>query len=240
MDTRDLEYVLAINVHGGIGRAAVAMGVTQPALTKAVKRIEMQLGLRLFERSARGMSPTSAGELFIDRARLIHRDYEDTLKQMRAVQSGTQGVLSLGYSPSVPDAMVLDACRQLIIDRPAAQLRLRRMLAPALLDLLTEGSLDLAMAPVPKQGAEEFAVRELFNDRLTVIADEAHTAAAQAKAEARRSGGARLAVAGFPRHRAATSGCRVSQARPTTAYLADRDRLQQAPHSLTLFGVRNC
>ncbi|MFM0161192.1 MULTISPECIES: LysR family transcriptional regulator [Paraburkholderia] len=174
METRDLEYVLAINTYGGIGRAATAMGVTQPALTKAVKRIEAQLGLRLFERSARGMSPTSAGALFIDRARLIHRDYEDVLKEMRAIQSGTQGVLSLGCSPSVPDAMVLDACRQLVMDRPAAQLRLRRMLAPALLDLLAEGSLDLVMAPVPKQRAADFVVRELFNDRLTVIADQAH------------------------------------------------------------------
>jgi DNA-binding transcriptional LysR family regulator len=82
--------------------------------------------------------------------------------------------LSLGYSPSVPDAMVLEACRQLVMDRPAAQLRLRRMLAPGLLDLLAEGSLDLVMAPVPKQRAAEFVVRELFNDRLTVIADEAH------------------------------------------------------------------
>ncbi|SEK11772.1 LysR family transcriptional regulator [Paraburkholderia diazotrophica] len=174
METRDLEFILAIHAHGGIGRAAAALGITQPALTKAVKRLEAEVGLRLFERSARGMSPTSAGALFIERIRAIHRDYEDVLTQMRAIQSGTQGILSLGYSPSVSDAIVLDACRQLILDRPAAQIRLRRMLAPDLLDLLTEGSLDLVVAPVPKQRAEEFVVRELFTDVLTVIADEKH------------------------------------------------------------------
>lgn len=172
METRDFEFVLAIHAHGGVGRAAAALGITQSALTKAVKRLESQLGLRLFERSPRGMSPTSAGEMFIDRIRILHRDYADLLTQMQAIQSGTQGILQFGYSPSVPDTIVLDACRQLIADRPAAQIRLRRMLAPGLFDLLAQGALDLVVAPVPGHRAAEFVVRDLFADVLTVVADE--------------------------------------------------------------------
>ena len=174
METRDLEYILAVHAHGGIGRAADALGISQPALTKAVRRVESQLGVTLFERSARGMSPTSAGLQFIDRARIIHRDVEDARKEMRGIQSGTQGVVSLGYTSSISDATVFDACRQLVQDRPAARLRLHRMMAPGLLDLLQEGTLDLVIAPVPTQRADQFVARALFDDPLTVVADESH------------------------------------------------------------------
>jgi len=165
METRDLEYLLSVDTHHSIGRAAEALGLSQPAMTKAIQRVEAQVGLPLFERTANGMSPTQAGALFIERARRIQLEYEDALKEMRGIRTGQQGVLRLGYSPSMPDALVLGACRQLVRERPAARLRLRRRLA---------GELDLAIAPVPRQRVTEFTVVELFNDRLAVVADEAH------------------------------------------------------------------
>jgi DNA-binding transcriptional LysR family regulator len=174
METRDLEYVLAVSTLGGIGRAAESLGISQPALTKAIQRVEAQIGLPLFERTARGMSATQAGAAFIDRARRIQLEYDDALKEMRDMRTGEQGVLRLGYSPSMPNPLVLGACRQLMTERPVARLRLVRKLARDLMDLLLEGELDLAIAPVPQQRAGDFVVRELFPDRLAVVADSAH------------------------------------------------------------------
>ncbi|CAG4889386.1 HTH-type transcriptional regulator TdfR [Paraburkholderia saeva] len=102
METRDLDYLLAVDEHGGIGKAAEALGMSQPALTKAIQRVEAQTGLALFQRTAHGVAPTQAGSLFLARARRIALEYEDALKEMRALRSGEQGVLSLGYSPTVP------------------------------------------------------------------------------------------------------------------------------------------
>ncbi|MDF3833814.1 LysR family transcriptional regulator [Cupriavidus basilensis] len=174
METRDLEYVLAVSTHGGIGRAAETLGISQPALSKAVQRVEAQIGLPLFERTANGMTPTQAGTQFIERARRIRLEYEDALKEMQGMRTGEQGVLRLGYSPSIPNPLVLDACRRLIKERPVARLRLRRRLARELMDLLLAGELDLVIAPVPGQQASEFAVEEMFDDRLVVVADETH------------------------------------------------------------------
>ncbi|MGO4329970.1 LysR family transcriptional regulator [Cupriavidus sp. 2TAF22] len=174
METRDLEYVLAVSAHGGIGRAAETLGISQPALSKAVQRVEAQIGLPLFERTANGMVPTQAGVQFMERARRIRLEYDDAIKEMQGVRTGEQGILRLGYSPSMPNALVLEACRQLVRERPVAKLRLRRRLARELMDLLIAGELDLAVAPVPMQRASEFAVQELFDDRLVVVADEAH------------------------------------------------------------------
>lgn len=174
METRDLDYLLAVDEHGGIGRAAEALGMSQPALTKAIQRVEAQTGLALFQRTANGVAPTQAGSLFLARARRIALEYEDALKEMHAIRSGEQGVLSLGYSPTVPAALVLGACRQLLKERPAARLRLRRRLARDLADLLVAGELDLIVAPEPKPDAQELSFVELFRDSLSVLADDSH------------------------------------------------------------------
>lgn len=174
METRDLDYLLSVEKYGGIGKAADALGISQPALTKAIQRMESQVGLPLFERTKNGVLPTVAGALFIARARKIALEYEDALKEMRAIRSGDQGVLRVGYSPTVPNALVLGACRQLMKERPAARLRLRRRLARDLMDLLATGELDLAVAPEPQEDAGEFSAIALFRDTLSVLADEAH------------------------------------------------------------------
>jgi len=172
METRDLEYILAVAAHGGIGRAAEALGISQPALTKAVQRVEAQAGLPLFERTANGMTATYAGARFLERAQRIRLEYEDGIKEMLGIRTGEQGVLRVGYSPSIPGGVILGACQQLMRERPVARLRLRRRLARDLLDLLAAGELDLAVAPV--QASTDFAVEPLFDDRLVVVADEGH------------------------------------------------------------------
>ncbi|SMG00647.1 LysR family transcriptional regulator [Burkholderia singularis] len=174
METRDIDYLLAVERHGSIGKAADALGLSQPALTKAIQRIEAQLGLTLFERTASGVIATPAGTQFIVRARRIALEYDDALKEAQAIRSGELGMVRIGYSPTVPNALVLGACRRLIGERPAAKLRLRRRLAHDLFDLLAAGELDLAIAPEPTDDTEGFDVAPLFQDRLFVLADAAH------------------------------------------------------------------
>ncbi|MET1534164.1 LysR family transcriptional regulator [Burkholderia sola] len=174
METRDLEYLLAVERHGSIGKAADALGLSQPALTKAMQRLEAQIGATLFERTGTGVTPTSVGAQFLVRARRIALEYDDAMKEMRAICGGEQGLVRVGYSPTVPNALVLGTCRQLITERPAARIRLRRRLARELLDLLMTGELDLVVAPEPLQTHDAFNVVELFRDRLSVLADHNH------------------------------------------------------------------
>ncbi|WP_322050043.1 LysR family transcriptional regulator [Paraburkholderia bannensis] len=174
METRDLDYLLEVQRCGGIGKAAEALGMSQPALTKAIKRIESEVGLALFHRSPNGVALTPGGTVFVERARRIALEYEDALKELRAIQTGEQGILRVGYSPTVPDSIVLRACRQLMNERPAARLRLRRRLANDLFALMSGGELDMAVAPEPPDVGREFATVPLFNDRLHVMADESH------------------------------------------------------------------
>jgi len=174
METRDLDYLLEVHRCGGIGKAAEALGMSQPALTKAIKRIESEVGLTLFHRSANGVTLTPGGTVFLERARRIALEYDDALKELRAIQTGEQGILRVGYSPTLPDNIVLHACRQLMNERPAARLRLRRRLADDLFALLRAGELDMAVAPEPPDLNKEFVMVPLFRDRLHVMVDESH------------------------------------------------------------------
>lgn len=65
---RGLRSVLAIRAHGSVGRAAMALHLSQPAVTRALRSTEDELGIALFERAARGMLPTPAGRLLAERA----------------------------------------------------------------------------------------------------------------------------------------------------------------------------
>jgi len=174
METRDLDYLLAVQQYGGIGRAAEELGISQPAVTKAIQRMEATVGVPLFERTVHGVTPTEAGALFIARARTITLAYDDALKEMRALRGGELGMVRLGYSPTVPSALVLGACRQLMGERPAAHLRLRRRLARDLMDLLVAGELDMVIAPQPQHDAGAISIVPLFHDALSILADEAH------------------------------------------------------------------
>lgn len=174
METRDIDYVLAVSTYGGIGRAAEVLGLSQPALSKAIQRVEAMTGLPLFERTALGMSPTQAGAMFIHRAKRIRLEYEDAMKEMRGLKSGEQGILRIGYSPSIPTGLIVSACRQLMKERPVARLRMSRRFARELLDMVNDGDLDLAIVPLPETHPAHFRVWPLFSDRLAVLADEAH------------------------------------------------------------------
>ncbi|MCP3727512.1 LysR family transcriptional regulator [Paraburkholderia sp. CNPSo 3272] len=174
METRDLDYLLAVQAHGSIGKAAESLGMSQPALTKAIRRVEAQARLALFERTPSGVTPTPAGSLFLARARRIALEYEDALKEMEALRRGEQGLLRIGYSPTVPGSLVLGACRQLMIERPAAKLRLRRRLARDLGELMFAGELDLIVAPQLSDDDGDCEFVELFHDSLVVLADNGH------------------------------------------------------------------
>lgn len=91
METRDLEYVLAVEAHGGIGRAAEALDMTQPALTKAVQRVEAQLGVPLFERTTLGMRVTQAGAVFLERARRIGWNMKTRSRKCAASRPANKG-----------------------------------------------------------------------------------------------------------------------------------------------------
>ncbi|WP_326835473.1 LysR family transcriptional regulator [Amycolatopsis rhabdoformis] len=100
MERRQLEYFVAIVEHGGFTHAARALRVAQPSLSRAIAKLEHELGVALFHRVGRNAVLSSAGESMADRARLVLRDLDAMRAAAQAVGSGLAGRVDVAATSS--------------------------------------------------------------------------------------------------------------------------------------------
>ena len=100
MDLSQVRYFNAVARHGSFSAAAKALGVTQPGLTKAVRRLEASLDCTLFQRLPRGVALTQQGQALLRHASLLEVQIEDARKEVRALAGGAFGELRIGAGPS--------------------------------------------------------------------------------------------------------------------------------------------
>ena len=91
-----MKYFLAIAREGQVTRAAKQLNMEQPPLSRQLKLMEEELGVRLFDRTSKRLKLTEAGELLRQRAEILLAQFEETLKEVKETEEGVRGVLSLG------------------------------------------------------------------------------------------------------------------------------------------------
>jgi DNA-binding transcriptional LysR family regulator len=99
VELRNLEYFLAVVEHGSLRAAAQQLGVTQPALTKAVRRLEDSFGVLLFERRARGVALTTYGSALVRHARDLRSSVRAAWDELGALRTGSAGLVRVGRAP---------------------------------------------------------------------------------------------------------------------------------------------
>lgn len=171
---RDIEYFLTLAELGHMGRAAAAHGVTQPALSKSLGRLEKETGLTLFERSSRRIWLSASGRAFVEHARLLYAQYQDALQNTSALQAGAAGILRIGATAVTLDSIVAPALRWLMPKRPALKVSLTTGLSDALFEQLRHGSLDLVIAPLYGDGIGELDHQVLMQDTMKIVASKTH------------------------------------------------------------------
>lgn len=174
MRLEDLRYFVAVAEDGHVGRAAQRLGVSQPALTKGVQRLEQGLGLQLFERGPKGMALTSVGAVFFDRARQLCLGLDEAVQEAGDLHLGAIGTIRVGVSPVFADHLVCSTFTELLRQRPGAKARLSIHLNDALAASLRLGDLDLAVHALDDTPADDLEQRQLFSDELCVVLREGH------------------------------------------------------------------
>lgn len=96
MDIRQLKYFLAIAQEGQVTRAAKRLNMEQPPLSRQLKLMEEELGVRLFDRTAKHLRLTDAGELLRQKAEKLLIHFDEALREVKEIEDGVRGVLSLG------------------------------------------------------------------------------------------------------------------------------------------------
>lgn len=100
MELRHLRYFVAVADHGGISHAAERLNIAQPAVSRQIRDLELELGFDLLSREGRRVVLTDAGRAFAERARAILRDTVDATEAARRVADGMAGTLRVGFLES--------------------------------------------------------------------------------------------------------------------------------------------
>src|SRR5580765_7023424 len=101
MDLRQVEYVLAVVERGSFTKAAASMDVSQPSLSDGIRRLEAELGVRLFHRLGRSVELTDAGRAFVGPARRLTRDREAVFESVATVRDLHGGTLDIVALPTL-------------------------------------------------------------------------------------------------------------------------------------------
>ena len=174
LNLRDIDYFLAVARTGLMAQAAQECGVTQPALTKAVQRLEAEFALQLFERTGRGMRLSSAGARFHEQALRLQVDYEDTkvlANEMRALRSG---LLRIGVTEATAGNLVVPSLVALIPDRPGLRIELHMGRSDAMASAVRAGDVDLALVPSYPGRRHEGDQTLIADDPLLPVSRAAH------------------------------------------------------------------
>src|SRR6478736_421161 len=97
MDLRHFRYFQAIAEELSFSRAALRLNVVQPALSRAIKELEAEMGAQLFTRTRRIVSLTAAGKTLLNETSLMFERLDQTIRRVRRAAAGQVGELRLGY-----------------------------------------------------------------------------------------------------------------------------------------------
>ena len=156
MDLKQLEYFVRVAELGSFTRAAQALNIAQPALSRQVRLLEVELRQNLLLRNGRGATPTQAGQLLLEHGRGILHQVERTREELARVRSGLSGRVALGLPPSVARMLTVPLTRAFRTRMPEAQLSISEGLSSAMQENLQNGRLDIAVLynPTQVQGIE--------------------------------------------------------------------------------------
>lgn len=170
----DIDYFLAVAEEGQVRKAALKLGVSQPAITKGLQRLEKALGFELFERSVRGMTLTKVAEQFRQRTAGVRGVLHDAVKEATDLHLGALGLLRVGVSPLYAQQLFVPAFVQLHRQRPAASVRASVHLNDELWRLLRQGELDMTISSLPAVVPDDLEVTPLMQDDVCMVARAGH------------------------------------------------------------------
>lgn len=168
MDLKQLEYFVRVAELGSFTRAAMALDVAQPALSRQVRLLEVELRQNLLVRNGRGAVPTEAGRLLLEHGRGILHQVERAREELGRVRGALAGRVAIGLPPSVARVLTVPLTRAFRQHLPEASLSISEALSVTMIDWLRTGRLDMAVlynAPP----IEEIASQPLEDEELLLV-----------------------------------------------------------------------
>ncbi len=173
MDLKQIEYFVRVAELGSFTRASVMLNIAQPALSRQVRLLEVELRQTLLVRNGRGATPTEAGKMLLEHGRGILHQVERAREDLGRVRGGLAGRVAVGMPTSVAKVLTVPLIRAFKQRMPEATLSISEGLSVAMSDALVMGRLDIALLynPLP---APELELTELLQEDMVLVQNEAH------------------------------------------------------------------
>lgn len=174
---RQLHLLVVLEDCGSIVRAAAQLHMSQSAATQALAEFERVVGMRLFDRHARGIRPTPAGHALTSAARSAMAGLAEAAESLAAIRQGAATALRLGAIPAAAYALVSGLLGSFYATHPNVHLELQEDTGARLLPLLTAGGLDAVFCRAPQSLPEGFVFEPLLDDDVVIVAAANHVLA---------------------------------------------------------------
>ncbi len=176
VDPQKLQHFLGVYEHGNFGLAAEAGHVTQQAVSKAVAKLEHQLGLPLFERTPHGAEPTIYAHTLAKRAKIITSESRLAMAELSAMRGSTAGFVQVGIGWSFFPRIGPDAISRFRSERPGVGLQIVGGTSASLYPRLARGELDLVVSAPPTELRPDPAIetRTLYVEHDAVVLRTEH------------------------------------------------------------------
>ncbi|MEM9630098.1 MAG: LysR family transcriptional regulator [Pseudomonadota bacterium] len=170
MKPQHVELIVTIADLGSLGAAAQRMNKTQPAITKALKAVEADLGTPIFFRASYGVVPTKEGQIIVDRCRKIFGDIKKLREEVAQIQGDYVGTIDIIVSPLAALKIVPTVLRRFQQRFPNVKIGITGGHAPAAFSPLRRGEADFVLGPSPSSSdLSGLHATELFTTPISIL-----------------------------------------------------------------------
>ena len=145
MDLKQLEYIVAIEKYGNLSKAAQKLYITPSALNQQLSKLEKELNLELFTRNQRQLTPTAAGQIYLNTAREMLAMKQATYARLQDISNCQSGIYKLGLTYDHGNEIFAHVYPAFHRNYPGIELRCFQMLVPEIHQMLVKRQLDLAL-----------------------------------------------------------------------------------------------
>lgn len=172
---RHFQLFLALDEQRNLHRAAKQLNMSQPAASKLLGDLEANLGIRLFDRHPRGLTPNWYGEVVIRHAHSMLSTLRHTGEELNALREGNAGTVAVGTVMAPAVTILTSAIERVHRDQPGLKISVDVDVSKVLVPRLLEGELDFAITRIPAGvDAEWFVFEEIGEEELCFVCRKGH------------------------------------------------------------------
>ena len=186
MDIQSIKAFITVSETGSFSRAAEALFLTQPAISKRIQALEHTLGITLFDRIGKSVRLTEAGHALLPSCRRILDEIAESQRIISNLRQSTSGILSLATSHHIGLHRLPPVLREFASSYPDVELKLSFMDSEQACRQIINGTIEVAIITLPVEGNDRLELKPVWHDPLCIAVSRQHALASETSCTIKR------------------------------------------------------